>query len=701
MVTATVLRQDYTPAVPVASESLEGRVVSFHSFVGDSSRNFFYLGLLGDAYETDEVWDEYELPAVRTWEVLSEDTETFGVSHAELDANLLQGSGTVLAPVGPSGGLLVAWRRRQATRAKCVRGVVAGCQLDGQGRMQVKVVTARYSWSEPNNNTEGRHYSSSLASSWTFAELNPDTWRDDDCDLPDQFESLWAWLHSHPEPPGGAGRVTGSSRSGGTPAAAGDGPPRQAATRDVGAVSDNVMSLLEHMPEVHRYAAGPRGVEDRTLQGLAASLAGRRRAAVAAYKPRRRFPRNVTPEEAREIDAIVDVLAMPRVSTMRNLRSKVEGYRQACATFPNSDGSVGIPMFPVTARAIGRWAVRAWLAKKPHRVKMRNFDAYLNAVRQFAAAQGHDIDERPPGMNYFEFKLAKQSIKTLRDVEDEGVERAFPMVLELQRMLLPFVDLSDDQQLQHWARSLLAHFCCCRGEDHSRGKPRWGDFKERYDEAPGRATWIVRAGKCHPRSAAEVAEHIPDYDEWPDALQCGFVMQLYRQRMRARFDISDDAPLFPRLPDAGGARIALGATSPAASDKGFMGFIHGLCRRVPLPDFVLQKITMHSWRSGGASDYFNYGADQPNIVQFIMRQGRWRSACFQIYIRLRSTQVARVLGSVLAKASHSLAIGADGDPGRAVQILETIRQATVNPTSFRTAPPLFAYTTRVPARRRR
>ena len=93
------------------------------------------------------------------------------------------------------------------------------------------------------------------------------------------------------------------------------------------------------------------------------------------------------------------------------------------------------------------------------------------------------------------------------------------------------------------------------------------------------------------------------------------------------------------------------ADAPHMVDIPVLKWFISLAETAGLPPGLVSRLTWHSFRSGGASDLFNWGAHHPAIYQYIMRQGRWRSGCFRIYLRLRSSQIADVVGQVLEQAA--------------------------------------------------
>ena len=69
-----------------------------------------------------------------------------------------------------------------------------------------------------------------------------------------------------------------------------------------------------------------------------------------------------------------------------------------------------------------------------------------------------------------------------------------------------------------------------------------------------------------------------------------------------------------------------------------------------MPAALCTRFQFHGFRSGGASDWFNYGHQAHAIIEFIQRQGRWNSTAFRIYIRLRGDTIASVMDEVFSAA---------------------------------------------------
>ena len=371
------------------------------------------------------------------------------------------------------------------------------------------------------------------------------------------------------------------------------------------------------------------------------------------YQPRRRYGTGPNlrqgqlrgPTMDNEITAIGVVLMGGKRRTVLKRRSLLEGFRQACASRqpPTS-------MLPLTAENVTHWWTRAWLKG----LRMSRLGDCLAAVTWHSKVSGLELDQPRPGIDPFVRESLVLVKKALQELDGSGVRRAFPVTLRLLGFLESGgqQDLSDLGDLQFWARALVAHGAMLRAEDHSRGRPRWGDWKELPDEGPGRATWMIRPGKAH--SVAMPAE-FGSFDAAPispdrTTTQSGPVMAHYRERLRQahleRFgrEPSEAAFLFPEISETGVN------WNRYANDKGFIQTLRDKAKAVGCPQALCDRLHFHGFRSGGASDWFNYGHGRYAIIQFIMRQGRWRSTAFRVYIRLRGRAVAQIMSEVFEAA---------------------------------------------------
>ena len=129
-------------------------------------------------------------------------------------------------------------------------------------------------------------------------------------------------------------------------------------------------------------------------------------------------------------------------------------------------------------------------------------------------------------------------------------------------------------------------------------------------------------------------------------------MAEYRRRLRALYREHTGQPeppkhmfLFPEL-DASGVPN----WDRWMDDTAFLRSLRDRGRACGLPAALCKRFQYHGFRSGGASDWFNYGHRTAAIIEFIQRQGRWNSTAFRIYIRLRGDTVAAIMDEVFAAA---------------------------------------------------
>ena len=66
------------------------------------------------------------------------------------------------------------------------------------------------------------------------------------------------------------------------------------------------------------------------------------------------------------------------------------------------------------------------------------------------------------------------------------------------------------------------------------------------------------------------------------------------------------------------------------NDTAFLRSLRDRGRACGLPAALCKRFQFHGFRSGGASDWFNYGHQTHPIIEFIQRQGRWNSTAFRI-----------------------------------------------------------------------
>ena len=645
---------------------------------------FWYLGVIEEVEDlpprdAGSESDDEDEPGQRHLAIcLMEDGATEEATVNILMARGCSTANLTLCAVGPHGRPLRAARRTVSSSP-----VTSGLLL-GSEETEVTVLSAVYCdelgpcGSLTYGTCTDRASESSQRHNWGFEEVPDGLWPPTASDvrgIAQYFEGLWLWVHSPAAP---AARAP-------LPAPVLAGPPSKRPRRRpraARAATDYVIPRssrrittapeavddavpLEHRAAFHRLTTdlGPTVLygfrpEDRvcTLEGMQERLFETRRSPgqkARPYRPRCRYGHGADWRRGQLADSAADaevsalglVLMGGKRRTVLKRRSNVEGFRQACASRHPPTA-----MLPLTAENVIHWWTRSWLKG----LRMTRLDSCLAAVTAHAKTMGHDLDSPYPGIDPFVREHLILAMKALKDLDGSGVRRAFPITLRLLGFLQSGrqQNLADLEDLQFWARALVAHSAMLRAEDHCRGRPRWGDWKELPLEGPGRATWMIRPGKAHKTPLPAEFGTYPS-SLGPSAEMCTmscYVMARYRAALRDAYTATFNAPpgpdvfLFPAID------LGVFQWSRYASDKQFLNTLRAKAHAVGCPPALCARLQFHGFRSGGASDWFNFGHGRFSIIQFIMRQGRWNSTAFRIYIRLRGSAVASVMNEVFAEA---------------------------------------------------
>ena len=591
----------------------------------------------------------------------------------------------LLCPCGPSGrpirvsrvsgnavrtphGLMIAYGREEGeTRPRLVTGAGLHCDEARAEATQLERGTAAE-----------RSVSSSFADKhWRWEELPASVWPIDPGSadgISREFETLWRWLRNPQDP---ASPAPASAAAGHTPPAAptrpvgvpapppGHRPIRRAPEADDSGVPAERRAafqlLLDDLDPSLRDGFQPAD-RDCSLAGMRLLLYKSRAGgsyAAKEYRPKRNFFRG--PElsaggllDLEQDQAIADICAMLRsgkASTMRKHRSVLEQYRQASESrFPPR------PMFPLTCENVSHWWCRCYLKNQ----SMNRLSDDLSIVQNAAWRAGFDDNGRTPGIDPLERRDLKVVERALLEMDASGVRRAFPLTLRLFQFIRggQDVDTSSLADPQFWARIYVAHGAMLRSQDHCKGRPRWGDWIEKPAVRRGfafRATFMVRPGKAHSRPMPAEFGTLTGGDHAASrASACAAgLMAEYRRRLREQYRASfpghaeppADAYLFPELDSAGNPNW-----SRYMDDTAFLRSLRDRGRACGMPAALCKRFQFHGFRSGGASDWFNYGHQTHAIIEFIQRQGRWNSTAFRIYIRLRGDTIASVMDEVFAAA---------------------------------------------------
>ena len=218
----------------------------------------------------------------------------------------------------------------------------------------------------------------------------------------------------------------------------------------------------------------------------------------------------------------------------------------------------------------------------------------------------------------------------LRRLSVPEVRRSLAMVLQLIMQLIAAGGMASKHALQWCARSMLCNCAMLRQQDHRDDSL----LVCSVEVLPSRSyTLWVGEGKN------KVRGHHPAVI-WNDFTfrSPGYWLELYMQRIGADMQ-SPDAPLFPFI-DPVTDEIDWART---ASSESFVREAKARARMAHMAEQAIERITGHSWRAGGTTDFLLAGLPET----FIMRQGRWLSDAFRVYFRLSRSVLASVSGRLM------------------------------------------------------
>ena len=109
--------------------------------------------------------------------------------------------------------------------------------------------------------------------------------------------------------------------------------------------------------------------------------------------------------------------------------------------------------------------------------------------------------------------------------------------------------------------------------------------------------------------------------------------------------LDKDVLLFPKIDGQGRWHFDV----PMCT-RGLLRDFRGLARAAGLPAAIVEVLTLHGARAGGATDAFIEMGGTPLAVAHIKKQGRWKSDCWGIYVRLRRAYVSTVFENILKTA---------------------------------------------------
>ena len=323
-----------------------------------------------------------------------------------------------------------------------------------------------------------------------------------------------------------------------------------------------------------------------------------------------------------------------KASTLRSYSSTCRSYEAHCQSF-----TPPLNPYPLTADVVGVWLVRRY-SEEGLLSNISNTKPLISALTHFARTELRlDLDVRPyPGMDAVERAELHRICVALAEMEDIAARRSIPLTALLLRMMIDGRDMptwhdgitADELRLvRDVARYGLNRVCMLRRDD-CRGDKQMAAMYRSEDGYAGRL--LVEPGKAH-RTA--VWAEVPGLDgepagDWTDWVQApGYAMHEWLKCLRHLHGgaVPPTAHLFPELTDEGTP------LDRAASADEFQALLRRWARDAGLPESFTERITLHGFRSGGCSDAVNSGRLS---IQEIMRQGRWTSHCFEMYIHMHA-----------------------------------------------------------------
>jgi len=229
-----------------------------------------------------------------------------------------------------------------------------------------------------------------------------------------------------------------------------------------------------------------------------------------------------------------------------------------------------------------------------------------------------------PFCSEMERERLKELKKGLRRLSVPDVRKALALVLALLLRLMA-VSISSLADVQWCARASAAHAAMLRMDDHGDDSDR-AMLLSSVKRMPSRSfTYYVGEGKNDTRGLQPAVL-------WNslDAESPGYWMEHWLHRSGAAARPQTDL-LWPLVRPDG----VVDWSKPAPA-KAFVAETKRRARIAGMANEAIARITGHSFRAGGVTDLLLAGFS----ADFIMAQGRWRSAAYQVYFRMSQASLA-------------------------------------------------------------
>ena len=271
----------------------------------------------------------------------------------------------------------------------------------------------------------------------------------------------------------------------------------------------------------------------------------------------------------------------------------------------------------------------------------RTLDGNLSKLKRFAHRVNIEFID-PSSLEWNEIKDMKRALKK---IDPSKPRRATVLTMHwIAKMMDSFRLLSHNDYwrctlvtLQIFTRILLIHCAMMRGCEHRRGL-QYGDIQSITFNADSTGVIIFKVAERYSNKKMKLREaRLVILPIWPSRLSAGTAMLIYLDRVH-KGSLASSTLFCGILQDDTIRRDAY------TGDKSFAKTIRAMLTRAGMPAMDVQRISCHSPRAGGATDFSIIGMSQ----DFIRHQGGWRSDCFMIYVRPQMHHAMSTARSVIS-----------------------------------------------------
>lgn len=274
--------------------------------------------------------------------------------------------------------------------------------------------------------------------------------------------------------------------------------------------------------------------------------------------------------------------------------------------------------------------------------------SYVPSLIAHAREAGYNRGAKRPGMEDYEHNRPKRVVKVLGDLEDGGDKHAFPLLYSMVGHIRDTMDDSTTSK-RNLGLTVIACIAALRGQDHNAGRLRKRNLVRIRGQGPHAWSRLVMPGKAHGHVApAMLSSIMPEAERDELKMDPGKIVSELWELMGLE-DADGDVMLF--------AEIRLGEVRHGehANDDECLEWLRDMLLKAGYPADIMRRITLHSPRSGAATDWFAAGVR----LEVIEKQGRWRSDAVLLYLRLLLLSVGQWMAQVLKSKQANIAGRAD------------------------------------------